>query len=393
MDSLLLLQFASFIFMIVNAAFIGLSSLHARWKNKRYERSRWMLFFALIGLAVQYLLQMRLGLRASGDDTGAVVNMLVYTPCFTLISKAIYNIEATHNRRRTINLVSTVLYAAILMSFAVGYWHAGDLHIGIWLYVMLFFYSVSMVYFVVTNIREMTKRRKMLEMLTASDMLPYVRYSRASLSILCSTVLFMPAAILSTTLLYIIGPVVLLSLLFFNVTFISLGSSYVPTEELLDNDVESLVETTWIDTDSTTEATEDSTSSGVLSSVTNSTYGGSQQISISSERCEQIASLLDEWCHNQGYKDSAVNMIMLSYTLHVSKNELTRYFDQCLGSTFRVWLSDIRFNAAKEMMKNFPDYSNDVISAECGFSARTQLYRIFKTKLGCTPTAWREGLM
>ena len=138
MDSLFLLQFSSFIFMLVNAAYIGLSSLHARWKNRRYERSRWMLFFALIGLAVQYLLQMHLGLRASGDDTGAVVNMLVYTPCFTLISKAIYNVEATHNRRRGINTVSSLLYAAILVAFAFGYWRAGNLHIGIWLYVMPF---------------------------------------------------------------------------------------------------------------------------------------------------------------------------------------------------------------------------------------------------------------
>ena len=389
MDSLFLLQFASFIFMLVNAAYIGLSSLHSRWKNKRYERSRWMMFFALIGLAVQYLLQMRLGLRASGDDTGAVVNMLVYTPCFTLISKAIYNVEATHNRRRGINTVSSLLYAAILLAFAFGYWCAGNLHIGIWLYVMLFFYSVSMIYFVITNIREMTKRRKMLETLTASDMLPYVRYSRASLFILCSTVLFMPAAILSTTLLYIVGPVVLLALLFFNVTFISLGSSYVPTEELLENDTESMAETYEMDLAYTSEEQADSEQSSANRDV--SAY--SRPTSLSAERCEEIGRLLDEWCSEQGYKDSAVNMLSLSYTLHVSKNELTRYFDQCLGSTFRVWLSDIRFNAAKEMMKNFPDYSNDVISAECGFSARTQLYRIFKTKLGCTPTAWREGQM
>ena len=386
MDSLFLLQFASFIFML---AYIGLSSLHSRWKNKRYERSRWMMFFALIGLAVQYLLQMRLGLRASGDDAGAVVNMLVYTPCFTLISKAIYNVEATHNRRRGINTVCSLLYAAILMAFAFGYWCAGNLHIGIWLYVMLFFYSVSMIYFVITNIREMTKRRKMLETLTASDMLPYVRYSRASLFILCSTVLFMPAAILSTTLLYIVGPVVLLALLFFNVTFISLGSSYVPTEELLENDTESMAETYEMDLAYTSEELADSEQSSANRDV--SAY--SRPTSLSAERCEEIGRLLDEWCSEQGYKDSAVNMLSLSYTLHVSKNELTRYFDQCLGSTFRVWLSDIRFNAAKEMMKNFPDYSNDVISAECGFSARTQLYRIFKTKLGCTPTAWREGQM
>ncbi len=389
MDSLFLLQFSSFIFMLVNAAYIGLSSLHARWKNKRYERSRWMLFFALIGLAVQYLLQMHLGLRASGDDTGAVVNMLVYTPCFILISKAIYNVEATHNRRRGINTVSSLLYAAILVAFALGYWRAGNLHIGIWLYVMLLFYSISMVYFVVTNIREMTKRRKMLETLTASDMLPYVRYSHASLFILCSTVLFMPAAILSTTLLYIIGPVVLLALLFFNVTFISLGSSYVPTEELLENDTESMAGTSEMDFANTSEELADSEQSSANRDVS----ACRQPISLSAERCEEIGKLLDEWCSEQGYKDSAVNMLSLSYSLHVSKNELTRYFDQCLCSTFRVWLSDIRFNAAKEMMKNFPDYSNDVISAECGFSARTQLYRIFKTKLGCTPTAWREGQM
>ena len=43
MDSLFLLQFACFIFMLVNAFFVALSHLHVRWENKRYERSRWMI--------------------------------------------------------------------------------------------------------------------------------------------------------------------------------------------------------------------------------------------------------------------------------------------------------------------------------------------------------------
>lgn len=37
MNSLFLFLFACFIFMLVNAAFIGLSSIHAKWKNERYE--------------------------------------------------------------------------------------------------------------------------------------------------------------------------------------------------------------------------------------------------------------------------------------------------------------------------------------------------------------------
>ena len=52
--------------------------------------------------------------------------------------------------------------------------------------------------------------------------------------------------------------------------------------------------------------------------------------------------------------------------------------------------SEIRFKAAQEMMRDYPDYSNDIISAEFGFSSRTHLYRIFKNRAGCTPTAWRE---
>lgn len=42
------------------------------------------------------------------------------------------------------------------------------------------------------------------------------------------------------------------------------------------------------------------------------------------------------------------------------------------------------------MMSEYPDYSNDIISAECGFSSRTYLYRLFKEKEGCTPTEWRD---
>lgn len=57
MDSLFLLQFACFIFMLINAFFVALSHLHVKWENKRYERSRWMIVVALIGLAIQYAVQ------------------------------------------------------------------------------------------------------------------------------------------------------------------------------------------------------------------------------------------------------------------------------------------------------------------------------------------------
>ena len=380
MDSLFLLQFACFIFMLINAFIVALSHLHVRWENKRYERSRWMIVAALIGLAIQYVLQMTFGFRAMHDNLGAVINILLYTPCFSLISIGIYNIETTRANLRKMILMCSGIYAAIIVVFCVGISLHHSLYIREGLYLMLTLFCVSVFYCIYMIIQEMIRRKNMLETMAATDLLPYVRYSRASVIILWLAVLAMPVAIFSTTLLYIVGPAVLLALLFFNLTFIALGSSYIPTEELLDKEEESyaLARTKY-------------RYGGALSAKQYDSADSIESLQlIPDERRDFIQKSLDDWCANLGYKDCNVNILTLSRTLCISKNELSQFFDQCLHSNFRIWLSEIRLNAAKKMMLEYPDYSNDIVSAECGFSARTYLYRIFKSKEGCTPTEWRE---
>ena len=364
MDSLFLLQFACFIFMLINAFFVALSHLHVKWENKRYERSRWMIVVALIGLAIQYAVQMLFGFRAADDSLGAIVNILIYTPCFSLISMGIYNIETTSSKLRKMILMCSGIYAAIIVVFCVGISLHHSLYIREGLYLMLTLFCVSVFYCIYMIIQEMIRRKNMLETMAATDLLPYVKYSRASVIILWLAVLAMPVAIFSTTLLYIVGPAELLALLFFNLTFIALGSSYIPTEELLDKE-ENIQR-----------------------------CGGAKEEKplqqLPEDRRNFIQNSLDQWCMDLGYKDCNVNMLTLSRTLCISKNKLSLFFDQCLHSNFRIWLSEIRLNAAKKMMLEYPDYSNDIISAECGFSCRTHLYRIFKTKEDCSPTEWRD---
>ena len=170
---------------------------------------------------MQYLLQMLLGFRAKNDDLGAIFNILFYTPCFTFINMGIYNIEATHANRLKMNIVCTCFYAAIIAVFCIGYSNSGSFNIGNWLFVMLVLFGANVAYCIYMIMIEMRKRKKMLELMTGNDMLPYV-----------------PFAILSTTLLYIIGPLALLFVLFFNLSFVALGYNYVPTEELLDKEAE-----------------------------------------------------------------------------------------------------------------------------------------------------------
>ena len=380
MDFLYFLQFACFIFMLINALILGITHLHMKWVNRRYEWSRWLILAGMMGLAIQYLLQMLLGFRAKSDDLGAVFNILVYTPCFTTISMGIYNIEATHANHRKMNIVCTCIYAAIIAVFCIGYSNSGSLNIGNWLYAMLVLFGANVAYCIYMIMIEMRKRKKMLELMTGDDMLPYVRYARASIFALFFSTLTMPFAILSTTLLYIIGPLALLSILFFNLSFVAMGFNYVPTEELLDKEEEESAALA-------DEITESSDGQDVESADSKETLP-----SFSQERQAAIKEKLDKWCEELGYKDTTVNMFTLSRSLNISKNELSRYFTSCLNSTFRIWLAEVRFEAAKKMMLDYPDYNNDIISAECGFSSRSYLYRIFKEKEGCSPTVWRAKI-
>lgn len=376
---LYLLQFACLIFMFISAFFIAVTRLHVRWINRRYEWSRWMIFSALLFMAVHFFLQMYFGFRAMGEDVGAVINVLVYLPCFTLFSMAIYNIEATHTKRRKMNLICAAVYAAMLAAFAVGYSFSGSLNIDAWLYVMLALFFGNIVYCIYMIIIEMNKRKKLLETMTATDMLPFIRYARASIAMLSLIAISMPFAILSTKLLYVVGPLGLLITLFFIVNFVAFGNCYVPTEELLDRERGN----------GETDADDEQTTAENCASQSAADSDQSAQ-RLSAERSAFIQAALDKWCADLGYKDSSVNMLTLSHSLDINKNELTQFFSQCQNTTFRIWLSEIRFNAAKRMMKEYPDYSNDIISSECGFSSRSYLYRVFKEKEGCTPFAWRD---
>lgn len=431
MDHLFLLQFACFLFMLFNAFTLAVTRLQARWLNPRYERARWLIFVGIMGFAAHYLMQMCYGFRAVDDAMGATVNALVYAPCFSLILMGIFHIEATHVRRGRVYVVCAAINLAIFACFFIGFLQHGEMRIGAWLYAMLALFAANVVYCIVVIVREIIKRRRLLETMAGGDIMPYVRYSRASLLILFFPALVSPFVIISTKLLYFFAPLGLMAFLFFVLSFVALGYSYQPKESLLDEEAEGKVSpAAVVAQQEETVAQQAVAAPGVASpgvaspdeaapsdaSRANASHAGTTPDNATSDsashadaahaayqaeetqtaslmpedRRKQIQQRLDEWCAAMGYKDGGVNLLSLSHAIHVSKDELTIYFDQSLKTTFRIWLSDIRFAAAKKMMIANPDYSNDIISSECGFTSRTHLYRIFKAREACTPTVWRE---
>lgn len=241
-----------------------------------------------------------------------------------------------------------------------------------------------MVFYSIYLIRiEMKKRKEILNTMVATDLMPYFRYAHTSFIYLFIASVIIPFAILYTPALYIVGPVILATLLFLTISFVMLGAAYVPTEELLTAEEEEEDEEKEEEEENDDEKNEDE-------GEKEDEEDEDRETEKLNRRWLEIQSSLDQWCDNHGYKDTAVNMPTLSNTLDIPRYELTLFFAEYRHTTFRIWLSEIRLNAAKKMMQDYPDYSNDIISSECGFSSRSYLYKIFKEKEGCTPNLWRS---
>ena len=381
MTSIFILQLICCIITGMLGLHIAMASLQVRWKVRRYETSRWLLCGSMAVFCIHYFLQMTQGFRAQGADVGAVVNIMFYTPVVFAITLSIINMESTRSVMRRYCLRSAAAYALIVAIFIFGVSSNKSLHLGGLLYVMLAFFVGSMAYFIYASYTEVLKRKKKLLEESAGDLLPHVRYARSSLVLVCVSAAFLPIAILFDTLLLLIGPLMLLVLIFFVHSFISLGYYIIPVENMLEEQ-EELEEQ---------EKTADQTAYGAQ---LDSGDDGQTELSISSsERMKKIEAALEKWCDDRMYKDCNVTIYSLAANLGCKKNELTEYFNLSQHTNFRTWLSDIRFNEAVRMMKENPEFSNDAISTECGFSSHTLIYRVFKQKTGLSPSQWREQMI
>lgn len=366
MNTLFLVQFACCIIVSMLGLILVLSRFQIRWTNRRYEVSRWLLAFSMFVLAWHYVLQMVCGFRAKGDEIGAVVNVLFYSPVSFFVSYATYNLICYRGGRKKFALLGCVSYALILICFFFGYNDTPrGMHMGEWLYVMLALFAVTIMYSTYTTVIEMRYHRKIIEENTTEDLLPFDRYTYTTYGLAGIMVLAMVGAICYRPLLYCVGPLMLFSLISFTISFLGYGYNMIPAEVRLELDT----------ADEPLEVMEESEEVGL----------GSEKISI-------IESMLTSWCDKGGYRDSTVNMPMLSVKLGIPRNELSLYFENYLKSSFRIWLSDIRFKEAQRMLLEECRYSNDTISSECGFSSHAHLYKIFKAKTGFTPGQWRDSV-
>lgn len=92
----------------------------------------------------------------------------------------------------------------------------------------------------------------------------------------------------------------------------------------------------------------------------------------------------------QNYMDEELSLNMLASHVNVSPNHLSMVFSQKTGKTFIKYLTDLRMNKAKELLKCTSKRSSE-IAMEIGYRDSHYFSYLFKKTQGMTPTKYRGG--
>ena len=57
---------------------------------------------------------------------------------------------------------------------------------------------------------------------------------------------------------------------------------------------------------------------------------------------------------------------------------------------FSKWIAHLRVEEAKQLMTAHPDYSNEAVAKECGFSSRSYFQKVFRDLTGMTPREFQS---
>lgn len=362
---LLILQASSLTLTLGLALMLFFAWFHQPDTSREYEQMRWCTMAALLLLTLHYFLQIHFGFRAQGADVGALINTLFYPPATYIFSYSFVRLASRRSIQRRFILVASISMVLIVGFFVAGYLHYGSLHMPAALYAMGACFFASIVFCFVYPNKEIRRMRKLADEESGHLQVQYNLFLKTGSTLLYSASLIMSLSIYFTPLVFIVGTLNLVAMLFFVISFIALGFNISNVSQIIRTEIET-------------------------PSPENEVTEQEVKPAMDLEQKAMVSALIENWREQQGFATSELNSTTLAARLNIPKRMLVQYLREAEGKTFRVWLSDLRLEEAKRLILAHPEYSNETIAEACGFS-RSHLQVKFKESTGLTTNDWREA--
>ena len=355
--------------------FFGFYFLFAKTPEKKifknYLRSRQIMGIAMLLLSANYSVHFFFGIRFKNADSAILMNMSTYFLCYSLFSSAlIMLLDRFYITKRRVWthiilwIIFSTLSGVVLFLLPSGIMQKFSLFaLAAWLVV----FGVILARRVIIAYR---RAIRIFNETQADDIGAYIEwlsiftYWAVIFGVGCGLLTFLPD---KYVFIWILSSIPFYSYLFYSYQNYLLF--YEQVENAFEQDIQSEEE---LLTDTETEPEIVSEKEVPVS------YTG-------------IIEKVDNWIKIDGYVQQGLTIKELSEILHTNRTYLSAYIKTTYKMTFREWITDLRLEYAKNILKEHPEINIQKLAESSGFLSRSNFIKSFTEKEGCTPGKWKKA--
>ena len=354
--------------------FFGFYFLFAKTPEKKifknYLRSRQIMGIAMLLLSANYSVHFFFGIRFKNADSAILMNMSTYFLCYSLFSSALIMLLDRFyitKRRVWTHIILWIIFSTL--SGVVLFL----LPSGIMQKFSLFALAAWLVVFgVVLARRVIIAYRRAIRIFNetqADDIGAYIEwlsiftYWALIFGVGCGLLTFLPD---KYVFIWILSSIPFYSYLFYSYQNYLLF--YEQVENAFEQDIQSEEELL--------------TNSGIEPEMV------SEEVP---ESYTEFIEKVDNWIKTDGYVQQGLTIKELSEILYTNRTYLSAYIKTTYKMTFREWITSLRLEYAKNILKEHPEINIQKLAESSGFLSRSNFIKLFSEKEGCTPAKWKKA--
>lgn len=355
--------------------FFGFYFLFAKTPEKKifknYLRSRQIMGIAMLLLSANYSVHFFFGIRFKNADSAILMNMSTYFLCYSLFSSALIMLLDRFyitKRRVWTHIILWIIFSTL--SGVVLFL----LPSGIMQKFSLFALAAWLVVFGVVLARRVIiayhRAIRIFNETQADDIGAYIEwlsiftYWALIFGVGCGLLTFLPD---EYVFIWILSSIPFYSYLFYSYQNYLLF--YEQVENAFEQDIQSEEE---LLTNSETEH-EIVSEKEVPKSYT------------------EFIERVDNWIKTDGYVQQGLTIKELSEILYTNRTYLSAYIKTTYKMTFREWITSLRLEYAKNILKKHPEINIQKLAESSGFLSQSNFIKLFSEKEGCTPAKWKKS--
>lgn len=355
--------------------FFGFYFLFAKTPEKKifknYLRSRQIMGIAMLLLSANYSVHFFFCVRFKNADSTILMNMSTYFLCYSLFSSALIMLLDRFyitKRRVWTHIILWIIFSTLsgVVVFLVPS--------GIIQKISLFALAVWLVVFgVVLARRVIVAYRRAIRIFNetqADDIGAYIEwlsiftYWAVIFGVGCGLLTFLPN---KYVFIWILSSIPFYCYLFYSYQNYLLF--YEQVENAFEQDIQSEQEL-------------------LTNSGTEPEMVSDEEVPVSyTEFIEKV----DNWIKTDGYVQQGLTIKELSEILHTNRTYLSAYIKTTYKMTFREWITGLRLEYAKNILKEHPEINIQKLAESSGFLSRSNFIKLFSEKEGCTPAKWKKA--